>query len=44
MLADVAVFDRDLFAVEPAAVLEAVADVTVVGGRVAFDRHGEVGA
>ncbi|MCP5151021.1 MAG: amidohydrolase family protein [Ectothiorhodospiraceae bacterium] len=42
MLADIAVFDRDLFAVEPEAVLDAVADVTVVGGRVVHDRHGEV--
>lgn len=41
MLADLAVLDTDLFATEPAAWLDAQADLTVVGGRVAYDRLGQ---
>ncbi len=42
MLADVAVIDTDLFATEPAAWLQAQADLTVVGGEVAYDRLGQM--
>jgi predicted amidohydrolase YtcJ len=37
-LADVAVFARDLFAIEPRAILETPVDLTIVGGRVVFER------
>ena len=42
MLADVAVIDRDLFDAEPAELLEAMVDLTLVGGDVRYDRLGEV--
>jgi predicted amidohydrolase YtcJ len=35
------VLDTDLFATEPAAWLDARADLTVVGGAVAYDRLGQ---
>jgi hypothetical protein len=41
MLADVAVLSQDIFALEPAAVLETRADLTLRGGAVIFDRQGE---
>ncbi len=37
-LADVAVFDRDLFTLEPEAWLEAQCDLTMLGGLVVFER------
>jgi len=40
-LGDVTVFDRDLFAVEPEEILEANADLTIVGGEIKHDRLGE---
>ncbi|MEQ8815088.1 MAG: amidohydrolase [Thalassobaculum sp.] len=42
MLADVAVLDTDLFATEPTAWLQAQADLTIVGGRVEYDRLGQM--
>ena len=42
MLADVAVIDTDLFATEPAAWLDAQADLTIVSGAVAYDRLGQM--
>jgi hypothetical protein len=41
--ADIAVLDRDIFAVEPEDLLGARADATILGGEVAFDRHGALG-
>ncbi len=40
MLADVAVFDRDFRTGPPEAILEARCDLTVLGGRVVFERTG----
>lgn len=40
-LGDVTVFDRDLFSVEPEEILEANADLTIVGGEIMHDRLGE---
>ncbi|MFC7704755.1 amidohydrolase [Plastorhodobacter daqingensis] len=37
-LADIAVFDRDLFAGDPETLLEARCDLTILGGHVVFDR------
>ena len=37
-LADVVVFARDLFAVEPRAILDTPVDLTIVGGRIVFER------
>jgi predicted amidohydrolase YtcJ len=37
-LADVVVFARDLFAVEPRAILTTPVDLTIVGGRIVFQR------
>jgi hypothetical protein len=37
-LADVAVFARDLFAITPREILDTPVDLTVVGGRVVFER------
>lgn len=42
MLADIAVLDTDLFATAPEAWLAAQADLTVVGGKVAYDRLGQM--
>lgn len=42
MLADIAVLNTDLFATEPSAWLAAQADLTVVGGAVAYDRLGQL--
>lgn len=42
MLADVAVVDRDLFKSDAAELLEAKVDLTILGGEVRFDRHGEL--
>ncbi len=39
-LADIAVLSGDIFAMEPAAIQGVVADMTLRGGRVVFDRHG----
>ena len=39
-LADVAVFSRDLFAIAPRAILDTPADLTIVGGRIVFQRAG----
>ncbi|MFC3125656.1 amidohydrolase [Pseudoroseomonas globiformis] len=44
MLADIAVMSHDFFAAEPEAILETQADLTLRGGRVIFDRHGEAAA
>jgi predicted amidohydrolase YtcJ len=41
-LADVAVLDRDIFAVPPEALLETRAELTILGGQVVYDREGEV--
>ena len=41
-LADIAVLDRDIFAIAPETLLESEVDVTVLDGQVAFDRHGEL--
>jgi len=41
--ADIAVLDRDIFAVEPEDLLGARADATILGGEVAFDRHSALG-
>lgn len=41
-LADLAVIDRDIFDARPDALLDARADLTVLGGRVAWDRLAEV--
>jgi len=38
-LADLVVLDRDLFTIEPPEILEAKVDLTVVGGRVVWDRE-----
>ncbi len=43
-LADIAVADRDIFAVQPEQLLEAKIDLTVLDGAVAYDRLGEVSA
>lgn len=37
---DVAVFDRDLFSLEPEALLEARCDLTVLDGEIVFEREG----
>jgi predicted amidohydrolase YtcJ len=37
-LADIAVFHRDLFTVEPRAILDTPVDLTIVGGRIVFER------
>lgn len=42
MLADIAVFDRDLFAVSPEEILSALADITLIDGEIVHDRKGEV--
>ncbi|MFC0408112.1 amidohydrolase [Roseomonas elaeocarpi] len=42
MLADLAVLSRDIFR-QPEAVRHARAEITLRGGAVAFDRHGELG-
>lgn len=42
MLADIAVFDRDLFAVAPEDILPALADITLIDGEIVHDRKGEV--
>ncbi len=42
MLADIAVFDRDLFAVAPEEILPALADITIIDGEIVHDRKGEV--
>ncbi len=39
-LADLAVLDRDLTAIDPAGIAETVVEATMVGGRFEFDRHG----
>ncbi len=39
MLADIAVFDRDLLAIEPDALLEARCDLAIRGGAVVFERR-----
>src|SRR5687768_9720100 len=39
-LADVAVFARDLFGVEPREILTTPVDLTIVGGRIVFQRAG----
>ena len=39
-LGDVAVWDRDLLAIEPDELLEAAVDLTVLGGAVAYRREG----
>ena len=44
MLADIAVLSADVFAAEPEAVSETMADLTILGGRIVHDRMGEVGA
>ncbi|WP_439576339.1 amidohydrolase [Elioraea sp.] len=44
MLADIAAISADLFALAPEDVLTARADLTLRGGAVIFDRHGEVAA
>ena len=41
-LADVAVFDRDIFAIEPDALLEVQVDLTLRGGQIVHDRLGQV--
>jgi predicted amidohydrolase YtcJ len=41
--ADIAVLDRDIFAAEPEELLGARVDATILGGEVAFDRHGALG-
>ena len=38
-LADIVVFARDLFTVEPRAILETPVDLTIVGGRIVFQRQ-----
>ena len=38
MLADVVVFEEDLFALEPGKLLDARVKATIVGGRVVFER------
>ncbi len=40
MLADMVVFERDLFAIPPREILTTPVDLTIVGGRVVFDRNG----
>jgi predicted amidohydrolase YtcJ len=39
-LADLAVFERDLFRIPPRQILTTPVDLTVVGGRVVFERNG----
>ena len=34
------VFERDLFAIPPREILTTPVDLTIVGGRVVFDRNG----
>jgi len=43
-LADLAVFDRDLFSIPPREILGTPVDMTVVGGRVVYERPGPPGA
>ena len=43
MQADIAVFSRDLLSCAPEEILSTQADLTLRGGRVIFDRHGEAG-
>ena len=38
-LADLVVFDRDLFAMEPGALTQARVDITVLDGRVVYRRN-----
>lgn len=40
-IGDVTVFERDLFGVEPEEILEASADLAIVGGEIMFDRRAE---
>ncbi len=40
MLADLAVFEKDLFRIPPRQMLTTPVDMTVVGGRVVFERNG----
>lgn len=42
MLADIAVLSQDIFACTPEEVLRTQADLTLRGGSVLFDRHGEM--
>lgn len=44
MQADIAVFSRDLFSIAPEEILTTQADLTLRGGKVLFDRHGEAAA
>jgi predicted amidohydrolase YtcJ len=39
-LADIAVFSRDLFAIAPRAILGTPVDLTIVGGRIVYERAG----
>ena len=43
-LADLAVLERDIFALEPDALLETEVDLTVRDGQVVYDRTGEASA
>ena len=42
MLADIAVWDSDIFSAEPDALLHTRCDLTVLSGEVVFDRHGQL--
>jgi hypothetical protein len=42
-LADLVVFERDLFRVPPRQILATPVDLTVVGGRVVFERGAPAG-
>lgn len=42
-LADLAVLDRDIFTAEPETLLETKADLTIVDGKVGYDRLGALG-
>jgi predicted amidohydrolase YtcJ len=37
-LADLIIMDRDLFTIPPARILEASVDITIVGGRIVWDK------
>jgi predicted amidohydrolase YtcJ len=37
-LGDIAVFDRDLFEIEPDAILDAACELTILGGKVVYER------
>ncbi|MCP4045993.1 MAG: amidohydrolase [Gammaproteobacteria bacterium] len=39
MLADIAVFDRDIFAVSPEELLETQVDLTILDGKIVFERN-----